>query len=1014
MNSLEFSFVFFILVPHSFGRCFDMSFSVCWVGKENALDRPNENVWLNGTSIRSIMTAGRLASLTVPPVVENRLALQHRGFIQRWTFSISPRTKVIKITGRQKPSERPTNSTQSFLKSLDPTEVFACEEGTAFLHQEENFFLAVGHTFRFPIKLESRSTSALLVSWVDTSPDEPHFRSVTLFHRELGSYSPLAADSTTLKHHRFTALQACSSYVVCVETAGSHSFSCLSTITDPEVPKHLEVRSWNSSSITLSWDCPENLKYSLFLLTVFHLDGTGRVTEEVESWLTDDSLTVTLSELPPCVRLRFGLQTVCQAGLESRFSRMVLSDGNSDYSSIDSLTLAAFGPSSYTLSWQVKNTSSISMFRVYHQGALQATTLLTQYSVGGLLPCQTYQAKVEALCGDNVLMSVRKVTAHTGPGGVSELRYRSNDSTVVWTPSVPNQPAVAFVYELSLRNGSTVETSRVSNMELPLPWLQPGRSYILKVWAECDGQRRSVPSQLSFKGANLSVEIHVRAAEPPQNPGPQLDFDNVALMMVVPWSLPEDVQDDSSESSSKMKQIFKNKLQELLKDFDQPVRVQLDSFEPADEPSRTRVLFRSFDGSNKDDLVLPIDDQLNHISVLNPPNIAVRNSIIHWEGPDVCVSQQPVCPPHSLCINTLGSHMCVCQRGYYDVSSVIDPASASRPLCKDKGLFNQCLDKVMTGGIAKSYLTSLFGGSVEVKLNDGRCSVNDSELLYYFNTPRRSSECGTESQVNDTHILLQNTLMVSLTKEHRITRRDLRVVWKCIYPRRYVRNTQVVANMEWLSSVTVVEFNSSLLLGLAMTLYTDESYTSRYSDVIELGFEDSLFFQVALQSNGSFASDVLLQVESCWATESPDPSDTVQAAFLQEGCPLDDTFHWLSVNGGAQRSWFSVQMFRMPKGLPLYFHCLTNICGHHEACTKNCSSQQRLKRSVRKGKPAAVVSAGPLTVSTRGKSVRPSYWTEHPSVIGIVATSVSFLGMIVLAVCAVKAVMKYYEQLRLQ
>lgn len=87
---------------------------------------------------------------------------------------------------------------------------------------------------------------------------------------------------------------------------------------------------------------------------------------------------------------------------------------SSDYSDIDSLHQTSFGPSSYTLSWEVKNTSSISMFRVYHEGLLQGTTLLTKYFVGGLLPCQKYQAKVEALCGENVLMSVQKVTAHTG------------------------------------------------------------------------------------------------------------------------------------------------------------------------------------------------------------------------------------------------------------------------------------------------------------------------------------------------------------------------------------------------------------------------------------------------------------------------------------------------------------------------------------------------------------------------------------------------------------------------
>lgn len=74
----------------------------------------------------------------------------------------------------------------------------------------------------------------------------------------------------------------------------------------------------------------------------------------------------------------------------------------------------SIGSRNYTLSWEVRNTSSISMFRVYHQGVLQDTTLLTTHTVAGLLPCQTYQAKVAAVCGDNVLMSVGTVAAHTG------------------------------------------------------------------------------------------------------------------------------------------------------------------------------------------------------------------------------------------------------------------------------------------------------------------------------------------------------------------------------------------------------------------------------------------------------------------------------------------------------------------------------------------------------------------------------------------------------------------------
>lgn len=169
------------------------------------------------------------------------------------------------------------------------------------------------------------------------------------------------------------------------------------------------------------------------------------------------------------------------------------------------------------------------------------------------------------------------------------------------------------------------------------------------------------------------------------------------------------------------------------------------------------------------------------------------------------------------------------------------------------------------GGIAKPYLTSYIGGEVEVRLNDGRCQVEESDLLYYFHTSRKSSECGTERrvsddvhqvmkgqrstfirekknhfftlsvfsntyflliyknvyslgtvwldcdpvfwsislrvffffQVNKTHFEYQNSLTVSLTKKQKISRRDLKVVWRCVYPRHYIRNAHVSMDMEW-------------------------------------------------------------------------------------------------------------------------------------------------------------------------------------------------------------------------
>ncbi|KAG5830258.1 hypothetical protein ANANG_G00308290, partial [Anguilla anguilla] len=163
-----------------------------------------------------------------------------------------------------------------------------------------------------------------------------------------------------------------------------------------------------------------------FLLTVFHVDGSGHVLEERSFIHTLGSPVFTVGSLPPCSRVQLGLQVVCQSTSQSvgqstgqstgqsRLSRMVLSDGNSANSEIINLHQSSFGSRNYTVSWSVQNISSISSFKVYHQGELQSSTLLTWHTVTGLLPCHQYSCRVEALCGDSTVMSVSTIQTKTG------------------------------------------------------------------------------------------------------------------------------------------------------------------------------------------------------------------------------------------------------------------------------------------------------------------------------------------------------------------------------------------------------------------------------------------------------------------------------------------------------------------------------------------------------------------------------------------------------------------------
>lgn len=65
-------------------------------------------------------------------------------------------------------------------------------------------------------------------------------------------------------------------------------------------------------------------------------------------------------------------------------------------------------------------------------------------------------------------------------------------------------------------------------------------------------------------------------------------------------------------------------------------------------------------------------------------------------------------------------------------------------------------------------------------------------------------------QVNDTHVEFQNTLTVTLSKEHVISRRDLKVIWKCAYPRFHQHRAHMNTHNEWWGSTELTRTLNAL------------------------------------------------------------------------------------------------------------------------------------------------------------------------------------------------------------
>ncbi|KAJ8374253.1 hypothetical protein SKAU_G00048330 [Synaphobranchus kaupii] len=901
------------------------------------------------------------------------LRTKYGGISEVWNFSIVSDSINVSSIPRSAslPSPQFPSNTIEALKTFKSNEVFPCEKDTHYLYQKEDFIIALGHSHHFPLRVESWDASSLLISWRG-SPHLPpaHLRRVTLYRPDLDRLAVLYNKTTLTSHYRFGRLEACRNYVACVETARGASLLCLTALTDPDVPRNFRVTAWNSSCVTVEWDCPAN-DLASFLVTVFHLDSSGRILEEKSFGQAPDNSVFTVAGLPPCSMVKLGLQAVCQSQAQSRHSRMLLSDGNSANSEIINLHQSSYGPHSYTVSWSVRNTSSISSFRVYHEGELQSYTFGTSYVVTGLQPCQRYSCRVEAMCGDSTVMSVDTVQTKTGgsgsveagpygPGDVLDLRFRQKDSTVLWS----SMSAVAFLYRLSESGDPDIRKGRLADSTLLLPGLRPGAPYDLEVVAECDGGERGASAVLYFvaEGAPGNAPNDASGDESSGTPSDtllprvvdstaqttdHLDFklhlSDHKMFLVVPWTMPPSLKDPKAPRAA-LESIVKNKLQNLLKKSWPKVEVQLISFEDCEKKTKTKITFESFDVSSQDELVsLHPEEQLQYINSLNHPYITVMEDTIYWDDPDECDSPALIkCGSNSLCINTLDSFTCVCEPGL--------------PRVEVKSL------------LVKSVL----------KLR--KCCQVVQKLM------------------NQTHVELRNMLIVTLDSSTSITRRDLKVLWTCAYPLLHTSAAHMKPNLHWYSSHSVVQVNSSRLLEIRMALYSDSSYTYNYTGPVELASSEHLYIQVSLHSENTLAYDMNLQVEACWATEGANPQEEKKAFVLREGCPNDRTFRWFLDNSSDQRRRFSVQMFTMSDYAHIYLHCLARICSQEENCTTNCSSRESGK--VRRDLPdklTAIVSTGPISAAKGNLS----HWAG-----ALITLSVGggLIGLFVLTALGVRAV----------
>ncbi|XP_075712259.1 zona pellucida sperm-binding protein 4-like isoform X2 [Rhinoderma darwinii] len=293
--------------------------------------------------------------------------------------------------------------------------------------------------------------------------------------------------------------------------------------------------------------------------------------------------------------------------------------------------------------------------------------------------------------------------------------------------------------------------------------------------------------------------------------------------------------------------------------------------------------------------------------------------------------------------------------------------------CTDDGQVLITLSKDLT-------LPSLILASVVVlSVDSSSCSEMRTSKNSAFVTFQFPLSCGGRSRISDNSVVYENTVEafkdVRTWQGSSITRDStMRLTVRCRYSQ--IGNVPLQAEVLTLPPPLPVSTTGPLLL--EMRIAKDQEYALYYMDneypVIKI-LRDPVYLEVRILRRND--PNLILLLDDCWATPSPDSTQQVQWPILVDGCPFPGDNYMTrqlpigtssqSVPYPAHYQRFIVTTFTFVDpndensldGL-VYFHCSAAVCvpSATESCRTSCV--QRSKRAIKESDEKITVSRGPV------------------------------------------------------
>ncbi|XP_053421080.1 uromodulin-like 1 [Nycticebus coucang] len=365
---------------------------------------------------------------------------------------------------------------------------------------------------------------------------------------------------------------------------------------------------------------------------------------------------------------------------------------------------------------------------------------------------------------------------------------------------------------------------------------------------------------------------------------------------------------------------------------------------------------------------------LQNTSVLE----VVRGDTFIWDY-DECEWKEDDCQPGTSCQNTLGSFTCSCDGGalgnsHFQVeysgrtcegdspgratqapdpdwlwspagtrAALTQSATASphgppprlnltgavRVLCE--------IEKVAIA-IQKRFLQQESIPESSLYLGHPSCNVSDSNSTHVL-LVAGWGECGTIVQSNTTNTVVRTTLRNDRSPE--VVMHSLKI----LSPIRCAFQNDLLASSgytpQWGVYTIIEDLHGAGNFVTEMQLFIGDSpIPQNYS----VSASDDVKIEVGLYRQKSGLKVVLTE---CWATPSSNARDPVTFGFINNSCPVPNTYTSVIENGNSNKAQFKLKIFSFINNSIVYLHCKLRVCMESPGatCKINCNDFRLLKSS---------------------------------------------------------------------